>query len=136
MTTLIIIAVSAVLILGLIGLNAWLGGWTPSTIDSLDSAAARLRQDLLAFEPDEGVLAKDKRAALVMEKATGRIGLVVAQGDILVSRLMSSIDIARITENGTALDLRFRDFTFPNTIFEFDNADVAAQWRARLTGES
>lgn len=136
MTTLIIIAVSAVLILGLIGLNAWLGGWTPSTIDSLDSAAARLRQDLLAFEPDEGVLAKDKRAALVMEKATGRIGLVVAQGDILVSRLMSSSDIARITENGTALDLRFRDFTFPNTIFEFDNADVAAQWRARLTGES
>ena len=136
MTTLIIIAVSAVLILGLIGLNAWLGGWTPSTIDSLDSAAARLRQDLLAFEPDEGVLAKDKRAALVMEKATGRIGLVVAQGDILVSRLMSSSDIARITENGTALDLRFRDFTFPNTIFEFDNSDVAAQWRARLTGES
>jgi hypothetical protein len=136
MTTLIIIAVSAVLILGLIGLNAWMGGWMPSRIDSLETAADLLRQDLLAFEPDDGVLAKDQRAALIMEKATGRIGLVVAQGDILVSRLMSPDDIARITENGSALDLRFRDFTFPNTLFEFDNSDVAAQWRARLAGES
>ena len=112
-----------------------MGGWTPSTVDSLETAAAQLRQDLLGFEADDGVLARDNRAALIQEKTTGRFGLVVAQGDILVSRLLTSGDIVGVTENENALDLRFRDFTFPNTHFEFENSDVAAQWRARLTGD-
>lgn len=135
MTSLIIILVSAVAIAALIGLNAWMGGWTPSQVESLEDAAARLKQDVLAFEPGDGVMAKDRRAAIIMEKGTGRIGLVVAQGDILVTRLITPAEIARAEVDNDVLALRFRDFTFPDTKFVFDDAEGAARWQSRLTGD-
>lgn len=135
MTSLIIILVSAIAIMALIGLNAWMGGWTPSQVESLEDAAARLKQDLLAFEPGNGVMAKDRRAAIIMEKGTGRIGLVVAQGDILVTRLITPAEIARAEVDNDILALRFHDFTFPDTKFVFDDVEAAAWWQSRLTGD-
>ncbi len=135
MTSLIIIPVSAIAIAALIGLNAWMGGWTPSRVESLADAAARLKQDLLSFEPGDGILAKDRRAAILLEKDTGNIGLVVARGDILVTRLITPADIASAAVENNILVMRFRDFTFPDTKFAFDNTDVAAHWQARMTGD-
>ncbi|MBI1235578.1 MAG: hypothetical protein GC188_02720 [Alphaproteobacteria bacterium] len=135
MISLIIILVSALSIAALIGLNAWLGGWEPSQVESLDDAAVRLRQDYLAFEPGDGILAKDRRAAIILEKGTGRIGLVAAQGDVLVTRLISPDEISGIEADDRVLALRFRDFTFPNTKFAFEAAENAAEWQARLTGD-
>lgn len=135
MTSLIIILVSAIAIAALIGLNAWMGGWTPSRVESLEEAAARLKQDLLAFEPADGVIAKDRRAAIILEKNTDRIGLVAAQGDILVTRLIAPADIARARVEDNVLSLRFHDFTFPDTRFVFDDPNLAAEWQARLTGD-
>lgn len=135
MTSLIIILVSAIAIAALIGLNVWMGGWTPSRVESLEEAAARLKQDLLAFEPADGIIAKDHRAAIVLEKNTDRIGLVAAQGDILVTRLIAPADIARARVDDNVLSLRFHDFTFPDTRFAFDDASAAAEWQARLTGD-
>jgi len=135
MTSLIIILVSALAIAALIGLNAWMGGWTPSRVESLEAAVTRLRQDLLSFEPADGVMAKDQRAAIILEKNTGRIGLVVAQGDILVTRLITPSEISKAEIDDTVLALRFRDFTFPDTKFAFDDAEAAAKWLVRLTGD-
>lgn len=136
MTTLIILAASALAILGLIGLNAWLGGWTPSRIASLDEALERIRQDYLDLVPGEAVMSADGKAALIADNGGQGIGLIVAQGDILVSRLLMPADISAARAEGAGLTLRLRDFTFPATRIELASEDEAAQWVARLQGAS
>ncbi|GJL97016.1 MAG: hypothetical protein DHS20C06_08330 [Hyphobacterium sp.] len=134
MTSLIIILVSAAAISALIALNAWIGGWTPSRIETLDAAIDQIRQDSLSFAAGDGQLSRDQRAALVCEAGSDRIGLVLAQGDILLTRIFHPDDIARVVPDGATLAIRFRDFTLPNASIAFDDEAIAAQWQARLTG--
>jgi hypothetical protein len=135
MSPLIIILVSAVAISALVALNAWIGGWTPSRIETLDAAIDQLRQDALSFTAGEGQLSVDQRAALVCEAGSERVGLVLAQGDILLSRIFDPKDVARVVSDGSTLAIRFRDFTLPNASIAFDDEAMAALWQARLTGK-
>jgi hypothetical protein len=134
MSSLIIILVSAVAIAALVALNAWMGGWTPSRIETLDAAIAKLRQDSLSFSAGDGQLSSDQRAALICEAGSDRIGLVLAQGDILLTRIFHPVDIARVVSDGPTLAIRFRDFTLPNASIAFDDEAMAALWQSRLTG--
>ena len=135
MTTLIILAASAAAILALVGLNAWLGGWTPSQIDSLEAAVDRLEADYLRLSAGEAYLSEDRRAVLVADTASDRTGLVVAQGDILVTRLVGPADILRVETDSAALDLRLRDFTFPAVRIDMGEAGNAQKWASRLAGQ-
>lgn len=135
MTSLIILAASALAILGLIGLNAWLGGWTPSRIDSLEAAIAQLEHDFLRLKPGESCLTADHRAVFVEDAGSPRTGLVVAQGDILVSRLLTPDDVAHAEARDNELRLRLKDFTFPAARIDMGAADLAERWARRLRGE-
>ena len=134
MTSLIIILVSAIAIATLIGLNMWLGGWTASRIETVQEAAARLQQDFLSFNSAGGIVSAEGKAALVIDKDSDRIGLVLAQGDIFVSRIVDADSIAQIDAADGLLDIRFRDFTFPRAVLDLANPDAAIEWRNRLTG--
>lgn len=134
MTTLIILGASAAAILALVGLNAWLGGWTPSKIESLDAALARLESDYLRLSAGEVFLSDDRRAVLVEDRNSDRTGLVVAQGDILVTRLVCPDELAKAEPDDSMLALRFRDFTFPAVRIDMGDAETARRWARRLTG--
>ncbi|WP_421785370.1 hypothetical protein [Hyphobacterium sp.] len=136
MIMLIILGASAAAILALIGLNAWLGGWTPSKIESLDAALARLESDYLRLSPGESFLSEDRRAAFVADRNSNRTGLVFAQGDILVTRLVAPDELAQASTDGARLYLRFRDFTFPAVRIDMGEAETAQRWARRLTGEA
>ncbi|MEE2525590.1 hypothetical protein V0U79_04370 [Hyphobacterium sp. HN65] len=134
MITLLILAGSGLAILALIGLNAWLGGWTPSRIDSLDAALERFRRDYLDIAPAGSVLSSDGKAVLIADANSASTGMVIAQGDILVSRLVAPEDVAEARPDGASLMIRFRDFTFPSTRIELADDAEAARWAARLQG--
>jgi cell division protein FtsB len=136
MTTLIILGASAAAILALIGLNAWLGGWTPSKIDSLDVALTRLESDYLRLSAGEAFLSEDRRAAFVEDQNSDRTGLVIAQGDILVTRLVCPDELAKAETDDAHLAIRFRDFTFPAVRVDMGNAETAQRWARRLTGQA
>lgn len=135
MSPIILIAVSIIAISLLVAANVWIGGWTASRVPSLAAAEQRLREDYLAFPVGKGVLTKDGRAALIAEQDGERTGLVVVQGDVLVSRLVSRQDLSSADRNGTHLHVRFRDFTFPAAKMEFETEDAAQLWQKRLLGE-
>jgi len=135
MTSLIIILVSAIAITTLIGLNAWLGGWIPSRIESLQAAAERIRQDYPGFNSGDGILANDGRAALLEDQGRDRIGMVLTQGDIFVSRIVRPDNINRIDSVDGKLDIHFHDFTLPRAVIDLADIAVADHWKRRLTGD-
>ncbi|WP_421788913.1 hypothetical protein [Hyphobacterium sp.] len=135
MSPLVLITVSVVAISILVALNVWLGGWKPSRIPSAGAARQRLIEDYLAFEPGEEMLTTDKTAALIAEKDGDRTGLVVAQGDILVSRLISPSDVKSAEQAGSDLIVRFRDFTLPGVTLQLGSETTARQWRFRFCPE-
>jgi len=136
-TTLIVIAASLVAILALFGLNFWLTGLNPPRIESLDAAADRLRADFIGFDPGAADLSVDGRAALVEDRSSGAVGIVVAMGDDLVTRRVSPAGIRRVDVNGSGnLSLLLSDFTLPRVCLMLESEEKASAWLRRLSGTS
>jgi len=132
---LFVLAGSAAAVAGLVGLNAMVGGWTPARVDSLDEAVERLAKDLVGFEPGEGVLAADGRAALVLDRDAPRLGLVIARRDRLVCRGLKAGDIASVAadaRDSTSIDLRLTDYTLPQVRVRLSDSAEAEAWLTRL----
>ena len=137
MTTLLILIGSFVAVSAIVGFNVWIGGWSPSRIESLTEAGKTLRQDLLTFEPgDAGIIASDGLSALVESSDGQRVGYLSARGDTLVSRLIEPGSVARaeVRDSGVIL-LHFKDFTFPTTRITLGDDDAAREWATRLSTE-
>ena len=81
-------------------LNRQLGLFDAASITSLDDAARRLDTDQIGFMAGQGILADDNKAALVEEKGSGRIGLLVAAGSDIVIRYLDpgSVRAAKMGE--------------------------------------
>ena len=137
MTTLLILIGSFVAVSAIVGFNVWIGGWSPSRIESLEDAGKTLRQDLLIFEPGEtGVLASDGLAALVESRDSRSVGYLSARGDTLVSRLIEPGSVSRAeVRDGGVIMLHFKDFTFPTTRITLGKDDAAREWATRLSTE-
>lgn len=138
MTTLVIIGASLIAILALFGLNIWLTGWGAPPLDSLQSAIARFESDHIGFEAGDGVLAGDSRAALVEDRRSGRVGLAVAMGHGVTTRLLTPADIRKLDVNGSGnLSIHLSDFTLSRVSLMLQSEDAARKWAGRLgeTGE-
>lgn len=129
----VVLLVSAVSITGLVLLNRRLGGWTPARLDGVDAAARRLGDDVIGFEPGEGVLAADAGAALIEERGGKRLGLVLARGDRCVTRALRPEEIIAITREGATLTLHLADFTLPRIVTTLEDEPTAARWADRAT---
>ena len=128
-----ILAGSAIAIGSLIGLNAWMGGWTPSRIDSIDAVIKRLVDDNVVFDAGDCVLATDHQSALVMSTNGSQIGLVVARGDILISRLLDAATIksAQCDDAGNLI-IALRDLTMAKARINLGDAARANDWARKL----
>ncbi|MCF8878849.1 hypothetical protein L5876_03355 [Hyphobacterium sp. SN044] len=137
MTTLLILIGAFAAVSALVAFNVWIGGWSPSRIESIEDAGETLRQDLLIFEPGEkGVLASDGLAALVESRDGKFVGYLSARGDTLVSRLIEPGSVARANvRDGGVIMLHFKDFTFPTTRITLGDDDAAREWAERLSAE-
>ncbi len=117
-----------------IGLNAVLGGWSASRIDSVESAAQALERDVLGFRAgDEGVAAADGRAALVLEAEGGRMGLALSQGDVIVSRALHPGEVRRAEAQDARLVIIMDDFTLPRAVLALADEAEARMWADRVT---
>lgn len=137
MTTLLILIGAFAAVSALVGFNVWIGGWSPSRIESVEDAGRVLKQDLLTFEPGRtGVLATDGLAALVEAREGNAIGYLSARGDTLVSRLIEPGNVARAElRDGGVIMLHFKDFTFPSARITLGDNNAAREWAARLSTE-
>lgn len=133
--TLAAVLLGSALAVGLvIGLNSVLGGWTPSSIGSLQSAAEALERDVLGFRAgDEAVAATDGRAALVMEAGGARLGLALSRGDIIVSRALRPGEVRGADAQGPRLVITMDDFTLPRAYLTLADEDEARLWAGRVT---
>lgn len=126
---------SALAIALVIGLNAMLGGWAPSRIDSVDAAAQALERDILGFRAGaQGVAAADRRAGLVMEADGGRLGLALSQGDVIVSRALRPGEVRGAQAQGERLVITMDDFTLPRAHLTLADETEARLWADRVTG--
>jgi len=134
--SLVAVLLGSALAVGLvIGLNAVLGGWTPSRIDSVESAAEALERDVLGFRAgDEAVAATDGRAALVMEADGARLGLALSRGDIIVSRALRPGEVRRAEAQGARVVIIMDDFTLPRVFVTLADEAEARLWAERVTG--
>ena len=121
-------------ILALAALNRLLGGWTPAALEDLDAAGVRLAEDVVDFDPGEGVLAADGRAALVLDSEGARCGLVLAKGGRTVTRVLGSGGLVAAEREGAALRLRLDDFTLPRAQVIMGDETEAQAWLERLRG--
>ncbi|HAQ35072.1 MAG: hypothetical protein CMF74_03665 [Maricaulis sp.] len=137
MATLYILVGSIIAVSAIVAFNVWIGGWTPSRIESADEAARILRQDLLTFEPgDVRTLSSDGLSALVKSRDGPSIGYLSARGAGHVSRLIEPGHVASTRiEDGSAIVVRFRDFTFPAARITLGDEELAREWAARLNGD-
>jgi len=135
LVTLAGVLVGSALAVGLIiGLNAVLGGWAPSAIDSVQTAAEALERDVLGFRAGtEGVVATDKRAALVMEADGARLGLALSRGDVIVSRALRPGEVRGAQAQGARLVIIMDDFTLPHAHLTLADEDAARLWAGRIT---
>ena len=137
MITLYILIGSIAAVSAIVGFNVWVGGWPTVKIETLEEAGRILKQDLLTFEPGTtGILATDRKAALVLSKDGATIGYLSARGDTHVSRLIEPGNVARTeVEAGGVIAVRFKDFTFPAARITLGDEDVAREWAGRLSAE-
>ena len=114
-------------------LNRQLGLFDAASITSLDDAARRLDTDQIGFMAGQGILADDNKAALVEEKGSGRIGLLVAAGSDIVIRYLDpgSVRAAKMGE-GRDIHLELNDFTFAPVEFAISDTSTARHWADRL----
>lgn len=114
-------------------LNRQLGLSDAAEIGSLDDAARRLDTDQIGFLAGQGLLADDKRAALVEEKGSGRIGLLIASGSDVVIRYLDpgAVKAAKMGE-GRDIHLALNDFTFAPIDISISDTATARQWADRL----
>ncbi len=133
METLVLIA-SPIAIAALVALNALIGGWRRATLASLQDAERALREDLLTFEAGEGIVSADGRAALVVDRSReAAIGLVVTQGDRLVTRLLTpGPEVVARLRGDRELLLRMRDFTFPGARLILPDEETARRWADKV----
>ena len=108
------------------------GGTTTATLASADQARARFAEDF----PDEKLgtvrLTMDRHAAFI-ELDQQRCGIVQSIGDCFLTRIVSPRDVLALTvENGTALVIRFGDFTWKGGRFVFANESDARAVAAAL----
>lgn len=137
LTILFILLCSIAAVSAIIAFNVWIGGWSPSRIESAEDAAAVLRRDLVTFEPGERrVLASDGLSALVESRDGRAVGYLSARGDTLVSRLIEPQSVAATeVRSGGVIVVRFKDFTFPAARITLGQDAAAREWAARLNGE-
>lgn len=119
MSDLVILA-ALVLVVGLITaflfwLNTRLGGWSPSRIEDNAHAISSLEQDHIGvrFDDESVVVATDHLSAFAFSDDHVRLGLVVAMGDRLVTRLVGPEEIGAITSHGDNQRLMLKDWTLP-----------------------
>ncbi|HEX3674925.1 MAG TPA: hypothetical protein VHU87_11685 [Rhizomicrobium sp.] len=114
----------------LVGLNVLLFGRCTGALD-LAALGRALALDQPGFRAGDGVVAGD--AALVENAADGALYLVRAGGDKFVTRKLSRGSVRGLSRDGSRLDLRFADFTFPRARLAFADEASAADWQARLS---
>lgn len=117
-------------------LNRQLGLFDAASITSLDDAARRLDTDQIGFMAGQGILADDNKAALLEEKGSGRIGLLVAAGSDIVIRYLDpgSVRAAKMGE-GRDIHLELNDFTFAPVELAISDTSTARHWADRLNSK-
>ncbi|MBO6847365.1 MAG: hypothetical protein QUV02_01465 [Maricaulis sp.] len=114
-------------------LNRQLGLSEVAEITSLDDAARRLDTDQIGFQAGQGLLSDDKRAALVEEKGSGRIGLLIASGsDVVIRYLDPGVVKAAKMGEGRDIHLALNDFTFAPIDIAISDTAMARHWADRL----
>ena len=115
----------------MVGLNVLLFGRGTGALD-LGVLENRLALDQPGFRAGAGALSADARAALMENRVDGALYLARAGGDKFVTRKLARGSLRALRRDGTQLDLRFADFTFPRARLAFANETEAGEWEARL----
>jgi hypothetical protein len=131
MTQLIYLAGSLAGVAALVALSAWLFGVKLKAIDP-DAVETLLKAERPGFRLGRVSIAVDGRSALVEDGHDGAIFIVVRQGDGLAPRRLDRPFLRRASQAGSALSLRFSDFTFPSARIDFADPAQARDWAARL----
>ncbi|XBQ16511.1 MAG: hypothetical protein ABL308_01230 [Oceanicaulis sp.] len=130
-----VLGASAISVGLIIALNAWLGGWTPRRFATLKDAARAIEDQVFGFDPSEdGVLARGGRAALIVERGGGRLGLATTAGDRAIVRALRPGELQGVSLEGSTLTLTLGDYTFPKAWLTFEDAATASIWAERAEG--
>jgi len=117
----------------------WLfGGLKQTPALSQTSAKDRLSQDFPDCSPVYCTLSQTGDSAL-LETTGGHIGLIIAKGNRLTSRLWHSGDLESVDTMDNAVIVRPRGLGTPTIHFAMDDGSKAAQWRdllSPLTGKA
>jgi len=127
-----VLAGSVIAVLALVLVNIALTGWRRRPLPDLATATAALRGDLHRFEPADGLVSGDGRAALVAAR-DGGFGLVLAMGDHLATRACPWFARGAVTQNDARLRLDLSDFTLPPVTLACQSEAEARFWAQRLT---
>jgi hypothetical protein len=128
-TLVLVLGASALSIGLLVALNAFMGGWTASQLTDIETAAKRIRVDVLNFEPSaRGVLDADQAAALVFETGDKRLGLAVCLGDRISVRALRPAELVSASSSGAQLVLTLDDYTLPTVNLRLSDSAMAARW--------
>jgi hypothetical protein len=97
-----------------------------------DEAAARRRfAEDFPNETPRGVALTASGTAAFLELDGPRTGIVQSFGDRFLTRIVTPADIARVEEDGLALTVEFRDFTWRRAVFDFptlaDSENIATR---------
>jgi hypothetical protein len=109
-------------------------GWSArATIEDLDAARRQLSLDAPDEQAGDGVLADDRRSAL-LELSDGRAAVVFVVGDRLVSRVLAPGFVRRVTTRVDGLRIGLRDFGTPRVDVRLADESITARWAARCGG--
>ncbi len=75
------------------------------------------------------------QAAAFLLLDSGRTGMVQIFGDRFITRLLAPPDLASVATAGATLMIAANDFTWAGGKFTMENAKVAAELAARLSGK-
>lgn len=102
------------------------GGTTTATLAGADQALARFAEDFPDEKPGAVRLTADNHAAF-LDLGPRRCGIVQSMGDCFLTRIVTPNDILALAEEGKAVSLRLKDFTWKGGRFVFANeADARA----------
>ena len=118
LAALLVPALGTTLIIALVWLVI---GRRNALIADASDARRRLGADWPGFHPIEIILSADRRMALALAARApgedGPIGLVLALGDRISTRLIGAAELVSVVESGSHLDLVTRDPLLPRLSF-------------------
>lgn len=131
-TLVLVLGASIISVALLVGLNVFLGGWTPARFNTADDGVRAIEDGVFGFRGSaDRVMARGGRVVLVLEEGGGRLGVAATSGDRATVRALRPGEVRAVSLDGAMVTLDLDDYTFPRVWLMLDDAAAAQGWARR-----